>query len=185
MATIAADPKVEAAKRRWRTIGRAGGFALVIGITLAIILWGDQVKNLPIYGYPAIFLISLLGNATVVFPAPSYLVVFAAGSSLDPISIGIVAGLGAALGELTGYLAGISGKDSVDDKPIYQRIHKGMMKSGTLVIFLLAAIPNFFFDFGGMLAGATRMPVWRFILAGWAGKSIRMTVVALTGSMFL
>ena len=185
MTTLTSSVKVSANKKRWQTIGRIGGFSVVIAITLAIIIWGDEVKNLPIYGYPAIFIISVLGNATVVFPAPSYLVVFAAGSTLDPIGIGIVAGLGGALGELTGYLAGASGKGSVDERPIYKRIHKGMLKSGTIVIFLLAAIPNLFFDFGGMLAGATRMPVWRFVLVAWAGKSIRMTIIALTGSMFL
>ena len=53
------------------------------------------------------------------------------------------------------------------------------------IIFLLGVVPNFFFDIGGMVAGATRMSVWRFILAAWLGKSIRLTIVAMTGSAWL
>ena len=53
------------------------------------------------------------------------------------------------------------------------------------IIFLLGIIPNFFFDIGGMVAGATRMPLWRFILAAWLGKSIRLTIVAMSGSAWL
>ena len=182
MATLASDLKVEANKRRWRTIGRIGGFTLVVAITVAIFVWGEEVPNLPIYGYPAVFLISLVGNATLVLPAPFYLVVGAAGSTLDPLTVGIVAGLGAALGELTGYLAGASGKGSVEEKRHYKWIERHMKKSGPIVIFLLGAIPNFFFDIGGLLAGVTRMPVWQFLLVAWAGKSVRMTIIALVGS---
>ena len=182
MATLASDLKVEASKRRWRTIGRVGGFTLVVAITVAIIVWGEEIPNLPIYGYPAVFLISLVGNATLILPAPFYIVVGAAGTTLDPLTVGIVAGLGAALGELTGYLAGASGKGSVEEKRHYKWLERHMKKSGPIVIFLLGAIPNFFFDIGGLLAGVTRMPVWQFILVAWAGKSVRMTIIALVGS---
>jgi membrane protein YqaA with SNARE-associated domain len=182
MATLTSEHQIAASKRRWRLFARIGGISLVVAITVAIFVWGNEVPNLPIYGYPAVFIISLLGNATLVLPAPFYLVVGAAGSSLDPLTVGIVAGLGAALGELTGYLAGASGKGSVDKKRHYKWVERHMKKSGTLVIFLLGAIPNLFFDIGGLLAGVTRMPVWQFILVAWAGKSIRMTIIALIGN---
>ena len=182
MATLTGGQKIAVGKRRWRLIARIGGFLLVAAITLAIFVWGEEVPNLPIYGYPAVFLISLLGNATLVLPAPFYLVVGAAGSTLDPLTVGIVAGLGAALGELTGYLAGASGKGSVEEKRHYKWIERHMKKSGPVVIFFLGAIPNFFFDIGGLLAGVTRMPIWQFILVAWAGKSIRMTIIALVGN---
>jgi membrane protein YqaA with SNARE-associated domain len=182
MATLTGERNLAASKRRWRLFARMGGFAFVIAITVAIFVWGDEGPNLPIYGYPAVFLISLLGNATLVLPAPFYLVVGAAGSSLDPLTVGIVAGLGATLGELTGYLAGASGKGSVEGKKHYKWVERHMKKSGPLVIFLLGAIPNFFFDIGGLLAGVTRMPIWQFILVAWAGKSIRMTIIALVGN---
>ena len=164
-------------------IGRVTAFVFVFLLSAAIFVWGDRIENLPVYGYPAVFLISFLGNLSVILPAPSYLVVFAAGATLDPIVIGIVAGLGATLGELSGYLAGASGKAVIEERPVYQRISLAISKWGMGIIFLLGVIPNFFFDIGGMLAGATRMSLWKFILAAWMGKSIRLSVVALIGSL--
>lgn len=185
MTTLAKDHEVPVSKNRWQTAGQVGGIILVIAISIVIFLWGNQVENLPIYGYPAIFVLSIIGNATVILPAPGYLLVFAAGSALDPIGIGIVAGLGAALGELTGYIAGASGKGSIEDRPIFQQLEKGMERSGSIVIFLLGVLPNPFFDIGGMLAGATRLPLFRFLMMAWAGKSIRFTIIALSGSIWL
>jgi len=187
MATISIDQKAEANKRNLRRIGRVAAFASVVALSVAVIVWGDRIESLPIYGYPAIFLVSLLGNLSVIFPAPSYLVVFAAGGSgaLDPIAVGVIAGLGATLGELTGYLAGASGKGVIEKRPIYQRIRRAVEKWGMGIIFILGVVPNFFFDIGGMVAGATRMSIWRFILAAWLGKSIRLTIVAMTGSAWL
>lgn len=185
MTTVTISQKAERDKRNLVKVGRIAAFVAVVALSVAIILWGDQLENLPIYGYPAIFLVSLLGNLSVIFPAPSYLVVFAASGTLDPLAVGVIAGLGATLGELTGYVAGASGKGVIENRPIYQRIRAAIEKWGMWIIFLLGAIPNFFFDIGGMVAGATRMPVWRFILAAWLGKSIRLTVVAMTGSAWL
>ena len=185
MTTATISQKAERNKRNLQKIGRIAAFVSVIALSVAIIIWGDQVEDLPIYGYPAIFLVSLLGNLSVIFPAPSYIVVFAASSTLDPIAVGVIAGLGATLGELTGYVAGVSGKGVIENRPTYQRIRIAVEKWGVWIIFLLGVIPNFFFDIGGMVAGATRMPLWRFILAAWLGKSIRLTIVAMTGSAWL
>ena len=185
MATASIGQRAEANKRLLQRIGRVAGLVFVVALSVAIIAWSDQIENLPVYGYPAIFLISLLGNLSVIFPAPSYLVVFAASGTLDPIAVGVLAGLGASLGELTGYLAGASGKGVVEDRPTYQRVCRAVEKWGTGIIFLLSVVPNFFFDIGGMVAGATRMPLWRFILAAWLGKSIRLTIVAMSGSALL
>lgn len=172
--------------RRWQEqVGRVVAILAVLGISVGIMLGRDKIEHLAAFGYPAVFLISLLGNATVVLPAPSFAVVLAAGSTLDPVWVGLAAGLGAAMGEMTGYLAGIGGQAVIEDRPLFRRIEQWMGKSGMLVIFLLGAIPNPFFDVGGMIAGVVRMPIWRFILAGWLGKSIRFSMVALTGTLLM
>jgi membrane protein YqaA with SNARE-associated domain len=186
MTTVTINQKAEKnSKGTLQKVGRVVAFVSVIALSIAMVIWGDQVKHLDVYGYPAIFLVSLLGNLSVIFPAPSYIVVFAASSTLDPIAVGIIAGLGAALGETTGYIAGASGKGVVENRPIYQRIQGAVDKWGVWIIFLLGVVPNFFFDIGGMVAGATRMSLWRFLLAAWLGKSIRLTIVAMTGSAWL
>ncbi len=168
-----------------RMIGRIAAVLVAVGITVGIILLRDHVREFAIYGYPGIFVISLLGNATLILPAPSFAVVFAVGGALNPLLVGATAGLGAALGEMTGYLAGIGGRSVVEQRELYQRFERLMRRYGMLVVFLLAAIPNPAFDMGGMVAGALRMPLWRFLLAGWAGKSIRFTLLALSGQLLL
>lgn len=157
-----------------------------IGISVGIVLLREPIKEFAIYGYPGVFLISLIGNATLILPAPSYAVVFAVGGALNPVAVGIVAGLGAALGELTAYLAGVGGRAVVKDRALYRRLENQMRsKGGVMIIFLLALIPNPAFDIGGIVAGTLRMPVWQFVLAAWAGKSIRFMLVAFSGQFLL
>lgn len=185
MDTIANGQEVTSKKKWWESAGRVLAFLIVVGITVVIALERDEIEHLPVYGYPAVFIVSLLGNASVIIPAPSFAIAFVAGSALNPIGVGIVAGLGAALGEMTGYLAGLSGKGIIDKRRGYHWIQRSMRRSGALIIFILGAVPNFLFDIGGILAGTVRMPIWQFLLAAWLGKSIRLSVVALTGSLWL
>jgi membrane protein YqaA with SNARE-associated domain len=171
-------------KRHW--LVSVAAVLAAIGISVGIVLLRDHIREFAIYGYPGVFLISLIGNATLLLPAPSYAVVFAVGGALDPVAVGIVAGLGAALGELTGYLAGVGGRVVVEERALYHRLEKRMhSKGGVLVIFLLALVPNPAFDIGGIVAGTLRMPVWQFVLAAWAGKSIRFILVAFSGQYLL
>jgi membrane protein YqaA with SNARE-associated domain len=156
---------------------------MVLALSVAILLAWNEIERLGVYGYPAVFLVSLVTNAAFLLPAPGIALVFAAGGVLDPVAVGIIAGLGAALGELTGYLVGLSGQTVFEDRPLYWRIEKWMRKSGTLAIFILAAIPNPIFDVGGLIAGVLRMPVWRFILGAWLGKSLRFVMLAYFGAL--
>jgi membrane protein YqaA with SNARE-associated domain len=157
-----------------------------VGITVAIILLRDQLGNFAVYGYPGIFLVNLVGNATIILPAPAYAAVFAVGGVMNPVLVGIVGGLGAALGELVGYLAGVGGRPVVKNRRLYERLEGWMHKRGMmLVIFLLALVPNPIFDVGGLLAGALHMPVFRFLLACWAGKTVRLIGIALLGRSIL
>ncbi len=164
-------------------IGRAATLLFVLLITMGILLAWDDIGRLGAYGYPAVFLVSLISNAAFLLPAPGMALVIAAGGMLDPVAVGIVAGLGAALGELTGYLVGQSGQTVFEDKPIYWRMERLMKKSGALVVFVLAVVPNPIFDIGGLVAGALRMSAWRFLLGAWIGKSLRFVLLAVLGSM--
>lgn len=154
---------------------------LVVAVTLGIIALRERLRNLEGYGYAGVFLISLMGNATVVLPAPSLAIVFAMGSVLSPILVGVVAGIGEALGELTGYLAGVGGRFIIEDRRAYERVRGWMERYGALVVFVLSVIPNPFFDLAGIVAGASRFPLWLFLTSCWAGKTLKTTAVALAG----
>jgi membrane protein YqaA with SNARE-associated domain len=89
--------------------------------------------------------------------------------------------VGQALGELTGYMAGYSGQTWVDENPTYNRLTRWMQRYGALTIFVLAVIPNPVFDVGGIIAGALRLPPWKFLLSCVAGKVVKNIIFALAG----
>jgi membrane protein YqaA with SNARE-associated domain len=154
----------------------------VIAISAAIFAFRDRFAELAAIGYPGVFFVSLLGNATIVLPAPSLALVFAMGSALAWPLVGLVAGVGEALGELTGYLAGIGGRAIIEDQRAYGRMVDWMKRRGGITVFVLSFIPNPFFDLAGIAAGTLRYPVWRFLLFCWIGKTIKTTVVAWAGA---
>ena len=156
--------------------------ALVLGISVLIWSFRDQFAELAAVGYAGIFLVSLLGNATIILPAPSLALVFAMGSALPPLFVGLAAGLGEALGELTGYAAGYAGRAVIEDQKGYERLAAWMQRRGGITVFVLSLVPNPFFDLAGIVAGTLRYPVWRFLLFCWLGKTIKTTVVAWAGS---
>lgn len=172
-------------KATWSTV--LPRVLVLVGITLltlAILLNREQLRRFAGYGYPGIFLISLLGSATVIVPAPSIAVVFAMGAVLNPFLIGPLAGLGEALGETTGYLAGATGRAIIADRTLYQRVVRWTRRYGLIPIFVLSAVPSPFFDIVGIAAGALQIPFWRFLLVCFLGKTIKATLMALLGAGF-
>lgn len=157
----------------------------VAGISAFIFSIRDRVEQFAAYGYPGLFLIALLANATVFLPAPGLAVVFAMGSIFHPLGVGLAAGTGGALGELSGYLAGFSGQAVVERVHLYNQIRPWIKKYGPWTILVLAAIPNPAFDLAGIAAGAVRMPVWQFLIFCWAGQVIKMTAFAYSGAYSL
>lgn len=154
----------------------------VLGLSVAIFAFRERFADLAAIGYPGIFVVSLLGNATIILPAPSLVLVFAMGSALPPVGVGLAAGVGEALGELTGYAAGFAGRAVIEDEKHYQRLVRWMERRGGITVFVLSVVPNPFFDLAGIAAGTLRYPVWRFLLFCWLGKTVKTTVVAWAGA---
>jgi membrane protein YqaA with SNARE-associated domain len=155
---------------------------VVICISIAIFVLRDRLAELEAIGYPGIFLVSLLGNATVILPAPSLVLVFAMGSAFPPLLVGLVAGAGEALGELTGYGLGFGGQAVIENRQVYERMVAWMQRRGGITVFLLSTIPNPFFDLAGIAAGMLRYSLWRFLLFCWLGKTLKTVLVAWAGS---
>lgn len=153
----------------------------VIAITLYIYSIRGRVEQFAQYGYPGIFLVALLANATVLLPAPGVALVYAMGAIFNPLGVGLAAGAGGALGELSGYLAGFSGQAVIERMDVYNRIQPWVDKYGGWAILVLSAIPNPFFDIAGIAAGIARMPLLTFLLFTGVGQLIKMTTFALAG----
>lgn len=153
----------------------------VVAITLYIFSIRDRVDQFAAFGYPGIFLIALLANATVLLPAPGVAVIYAMGAIFNPLGVGLAAGTGGAIGELSGYLAGFSGQAVVERMDVYNRIRPWVDKYGGWAILVLSAIPNPFFDVAGIAAGIAKMPVPTFLIFTGIGQLIKMTLFALAG----
>jgi len=138
------------------------------------------------WALPALFAISVVSSATLFLPVPGLAITTLVGSLLNPIAVGVVAGIGQTLGEMTGYLAGYSGQGLVNRSKTYDRVESWMKRNefmGELVVFVLALIPNPIFDAAGMAAGALRFPAWKYLIAAGLGKVIKNVVFAYGGSL--
>ena len=133
------------------------------------------------YGYLGVFIVAVIGNATVFLPVPGIAMVFASGSVLNPLIVGLVSGVGEPLGELTGYMAGFGGSAVFEERDRYERLKGWMKRHGFLTLLVLSAIPNPLFDLAGMTAGALKYPVWKFLLACWIGKTVKAVAIAFLG----
>jgi membrane protein YqaA with SNARE-associated domain len=158
---------------------------LVLGLSVAIFVYRERFVDLALLGYPGIFLVSLLGNATLILPAPSLALVFAMGGVLPPVWVGLAAGLGSTLGELTGYAAGYGGRAVIENRVAYERMQVWMRRRGAVTLFVLAVIPSPLFDLAGIAAGTLRYPLWRFLLVCGLGKTIKTVLVAWAGAQAL
>jgi len=167
--------------RVWTNVLRILALFAVVLITVYVYSIRDRVDEFAAYGYPGIFLVAMMANATVFLPAPGVAVVFAMGSIFNPLGVALAAGTGGALGELSGYLAGFSGQAVIENTNVYDRIHPWVVKYGIWAILVLSAIPNPFFDIAGVAAGIAKMSLRRFLIACWFGQLIKMALFAYAG----
>jgi membrane protein YqaA with SNARE-associated domain len=170
------------------TVARILALLVVILLSLYIYSIRDQVKELAQYGYLGIFLLSILANATVLLPTPGILFVFTMGAIYNPVGVAVAAGLGAAIGELSGYLAGFSGQAVVERIDTYKALLDWMdehKQLSNLAIFLLAFIPNPLFDLAGIASGTLKIPIPRFLFFVSIGKVLKMLLIAYAGASTL
>jgi membrane protein YqaA with SNARE-associated domain len=160
-------------------------FLGVVLLSIYIFTLRDRAQELAKFGYPGIFLLSILSNATIFLPAPGILFVFTMGAVFNPLFVAIAAGAGAAIGELSGYLIGFSGRGVVERRDTYNKILEWMQKNrylSYLAILFLAFIPNPLFDLAGVAAGTLKIPIFTFLLLTFMGKTLKMVVFAYLGA---
>jgi membrane protein YqaA with SNARE-associated domain len=142
--------------------------------------WMEQLAYQ--YGYLGIFLLSLIGALSVVFPISYTIVIYLMGSFLDPLLIAVSGGLGPALGELAGYVLGYYGRMLIGDER--RRKMNYMLKMfdryGVAVIFLFALtpLPD---DLLIIPLGIMRYNPVKFLIPCVLGKTLMCLILALGG----
>lgn len=144
------------------------------------------------FGLLGFFVASIIANATIFLPVPIDVAVFLFGKIefyalglLSPLLLGLVVGLGAAIGELSGYIIGLFGVKSIEKmkreeiKKIVEK-EKEIHKYGVFVI-LIGAFTPFPFDLIGIAAGLIKFDPKKFFLACLIGKILRYVLIAYAG----
>ena len=135
-------------------------------------------------GYLGGFIISLIGNATILVPFPYVGVAFILGGLreevtmtfvFDPWIIGLVSGLGAMIGEMTGYFIGYAGGKLIDE---------GQTSSFKEYVDLhpRTPIPD---DVLVVPLGAARYSWWKVAVAQLLGKTMFLMGIAWSGRIGL
>ncbi|MFH0769154.1 MAG: VTT domain-containing protein [Chloroflexota bacterium] len=193
-------------------------FYLVSGLSLllsllvlvALVYFQDEIRYAGGYGYVGVFFVGVLCGVTII-PAPTLLLVFTLGHVLNPVYVGLVAGLGGAIGGITVYLTGagmgtiwsrlwrenhILERNSNNNnmkKSIWHKFwDKGQVyynrlvgwiggKGGAWTLFITSAMVISPFYFAGLAAGSLRIGLLKFFLLTWAGKTVRYLFVAFAG----
>jgi len=102
---------------------------------------------------------------------------------LNPLIVGAVAGIGEAIGAIGAYFTGYGGGGILRDNNngFYLRFSNIIDRHGSKAVFVMAClITPIFYPFSVFL-GMLRYGWARFLLATWAGRTIKNMVLAYLG----
>lgn len=163
-------------------------FLLSVVLSIAFFVFRDYFKEASSLGLFGLFVVNFVSSATFFISAPAFLTIITGGNLYSPIVVATVAALGACLGDMLGFAFGHSGrrltKKKLDEHKVIRFLEKHFHRHGMLIIFLLAIIPNPFFDAIGILAGVVNYPVLRFFAIMLVGRFIRYWALAEVGAHF-
>lgn len=137
------------------------------------------------FGYPGIFLLSFIGAASVIVPIPYTIVLLTISApqfGFNPLLLAIVAGFGAAVGELVGYGLGYAGRRVMSKK--YDRRFNAMLKifnrfgMPAVFIFALTPLPD---DLLFIPLGLMRYNLWKVFIPCVLGKFLMSLIITHVG----
>jgi membrane protein YqaA with SNARE-associated domain len=153
-----------------------------------------SVGGLATTTYLVVFVTTLVSNASIFVPVPIFVgIMIAAAKAMSevspwgPVLVALTASSAGTLGEISGYYAGYLGKKIIitEATPGYEKLVAWMKRHGMLAVFLLSLQPILPFDIAGLISGASRIPLWKFVLPCWAGKFPKYLVGCYFGGVFL
>lgn len=163
-------------------VGLSFGFTYLIQYLMAY--FNIPLDRFAYTAYLLVFGVTLLSNAAILVPVYIHVsIMMAAAQYWNPALIALAASVAGALGEMTGYYAGYLGKRIVhlENAPGYDRLVGWMKRYGPWGIFIISVQPILPVDVAGLLAGASKLQVWKFLLPCWAGKFAKYLVACYLG----
>lgn len=182
--------------KRVKNLIIAGLFVAFFGGMLAIALMGINIGEVFVrfvlyfhtnYGdlgvYFAIFLISIIGNVSVIMPVPYIiaLAILVVVLPINPLLVGISAGFGASIGELSAWLLGRGTSEMIEDTSYGKRLDSlaKLVKKGygiPLIIFFAATpLPD---DLLLIVLGMVNYNIGYALIACFIGKVLLAVGIA-------
>jgi membrane protein YqaA with SNARE-associated domain len=146
----------------------------------------NEIAHLGSLGLIGIFIVNIIGSATLFLPAPGIATVVAGGFVYNPFLVAIIASIGSAIGDMIGYVLGNSGKEVLIKKDSfwYDVFKEVFHKFGAIFIILFSFIPNPLFDAVGIFAGVFKYPIYKFFIYTLIGRFMRNLLLAYLGASF-
>jgi uncharacterized membrane protein YdjX (TVP38/TMEM64 family) len=188
--SIKATSEVLAKPVRWHRLVIIVVCSVVISVGLAYLFLKLLTPMQPVLtrfawlAYIGVFIVQLLSNLSIIAPVPiASAIMVSIATQWNPFLVALFASFGGTLGELSGYFAGyIVEKSAINEStPGYNRIRGWMNRNGPWAIAFLAFQPVLPFDIGGIIAGAARMSLWKFLPALWLGKFPKYLILTYFG----
>jgi membrane protein YqaA with SNARE-associated domain len=174
---------------------RIRGLLQAFGVLLLALMLNLLILYLPrnwfegwgTLGYFGVFIVTALANASVFIPVPYPGLIARLATDLNVYGVAFLGAAGSAVGESTAYLVGRAGKSVVEQNRFYLWLQRQLRtpRRAFLILFVLSAPPNPFFDVAGLTAGSVGVPYPLFVAATFSGRIIRMLILANLGRTFL
>ena len=154
---------------------------ILVAVVSGFILWNwmESPESVEQYGLLGIGVVSMVSHLTVVARdmfIPMYLPL---SSIYNPLVMGLFAGVGAALGEVTTYMLGWGVAESLDEGDD-SRLSRWIQKYGLWAILLVALTPLPDTPIV-LLAGSNKLPFWRLFAVECIGKTALYSTGAVVG----
>ena len=161
-------------------------FASSIVLSASFFVYKDFFKEASSLGLFGLFIINFVSSAGFFVSGPAFLTIIAGGNLYPPVLVAIIGAVGACLGDMLGFAFGYSGrrlaKKKLDRHKTIRFLEKHFHRHGALIIFILALIPNPFFDAVGILAGVLNNPPLKFFIIMLIGRFLRYWFFARFGA---
>jgi len=142
-----------------------------------------MIELVTIYGYLGAFVVCALGNFSIIIPIPFALVVYAFGSTLNPLLLGLVSGLGSTIGEMFSYFLGWGGRKVIEGRygSRLDAVERLIDRYGALTVFLVALLPVPD-DLLLIPLGMMKYDIKKTFIAMLLGKTLMCTLLAYAGA---
>jgi membrane protein YqaA with SNARE-associated domain len=167
-------------------VGLSFGFSYLIQYLM--VYFDIPIDRFAYTAYLIVFGVTLLSNLAIFVPVYIHVsIMMTAAQYWDPVLVALAASVAGALGEMSGYYAGYLGKriGQLENAPGYDRLVGWMERHGPWGIFIISLQPILPVDIAGLLAGASKLQVWKFLVPCWAAKFIKYLLACYLGESVL